>query len=280
MIGLGTVKSEMDRLIARAINDRQREEKGLPVQTKTMHLVFAGPPGTGKTTVANDIGGLYKALGLLPKGQVHEAKATDLIGGVLGETQAKTQKAFDKARGGVLFIDEAYTLVAGDQDLYGKQAVDILVEEMEKHRSDTVVIMAGYGPEMTKLIKSNPGLASRMSTTLHFQPYTTSELGQIWSKFGAEGKYTLAPGTRSKITAALATIPEGNAREARNLYEAITAENAVRNATAEGQGVKPATKDLRRLTPEDVEAGVARYQANRLEAPKPKAKQRKVLVKT
>jgi len=270
------VVRQVDKLIARAINDRQREAAGLPVQPKTMHMVFTGDPGTGKTTVAKQFGPLYKALGLIPKGQFHEVKSSDLIGTHLGETQTKTQEAFDKARGGVLFIDEAYSLVHGDQDMYGHQAIDVLVAEMDKHRDDTVVILAGYPNEMKKLLATNPGLPSRLPTTIHFPKYTKADSVKIFRQFGREGQYALAPGAGEKINQALGEIDYGNAREIRNLYEQITHANAVRNAVHEQQsGKRPSTGALKRITPEDVEFGLAEYMSTRTEEPVPPRRRRK-----
>ena len=269
------VGTQVDKLIARAINDRPRAEAGLPVQSKTMHLVFTGDPGTGKTTVAKEFGPLYKALGLVPEGQFIEAKNTDLIGSVMGETQEKTQKMFDKARGGVLFIDEAYSLVHGDQDMYGKQAIDVLVNEMYKHRDDTVVILAGYPEPMKKLLKTNPGLASRVPTTIHFPSYSQTDAVKIFRHFGSKGHYTFAPGTQKAVEAAVGQIDHGNAREVESLYSEVVQVNAARNASAEGSGKRPSTAALRRLTPDDVARGLAAYQANRLEQSGPRPRKRK-----
>jgi SpoVK/Ycf46/Vps4 family AAA+-type ATPase len=270
MIGMKSVSAQVSKLIARAISERQRMDAGLPVEPKTMHMVFTGAPGTGKTTVAEQFGNLYKGLGLVPEGQFIEAKANDLIGTHLGETQTKTQELFDRARGGVLFIDEAYSLVHGDQDMYGKQAVAVLVDEMEKHRNDTVVILAGYPAEMKTMIETNPGLPSRLPTTIHFPSYSHADAKRIFREgFGRKGRYTLAPGADAKISEALHQIDHGNAREVRNLFDEVTNSVAGRNAAYQTErGKRPSTQALSRITPADIDAGLAAYQAGRLESPR------------
>lgn len=283
MIGMAPVLGQVDKLIARAISDQQRRDAGLPVEPRSMHMVFSGPPGTGKTSVAEQFGHIYKGLGLVPKGQFVQAKPSDLIGTHLGETQTKTQQTFDKARGGVLFIDEAYSIVHGDQDMYGHQAIDILVDQMEKHRDDTVVILAGYGPEMKKLIATNPGLASRLPTTIHFPAYTPADAKRIFKEgFGRKGQYTFAPGTDAKVTAAIGRIDHGNAREVRNLYEEIVGSVAARNAAYQAEhGKRPSTPTLRRITPADVDAGLASYLATRAGEPeRPRQRKRRPKVAT
>jgi replication-associated recombination protein RarA len=279
MIGMSRVKDQMGDLVARAIVSRERADAGLPVEDRTMHLVFAGPPGTGKSTIADKVGELYHALGLIPSNKVITAKKTDLIGSVMGETQEKTQALFDKARGGVLFIDEAYALHGGDQDMYGQQAIDTLVDNMDRHRGDTVVIMAGYPKEMRTLISTNPGLASRVPTTVHFPAYTKGELGQIMSKFMADGGYKGAPGAKAVLSEAIAEVAGGNAREVRNLYERIVAAQERRVAPMKKPGQPIKAGQLRRITPEDVEHAViatreARLADEPVPGPKPKRKAR------
>lgn len=285
MIGMGEVSRQVDRMVANARAERRRAEAGLPPLTKTMHLVFAGPPGTGKTTVASDVAQLYTALGLIPgtdgrvENDVYEVSAKDLIGTVMGKTQAQTKAAFDKARGGVLFIDEAYALHGGDQDMYGQQAIDVLNAEMDKHRDDTVVIMAGYPEDMERLMGTNAGLKSRMPTTINFRAYTAPEQRAIMSKFMADSGFKGAPGTKAVLERAVDKVGGGNAREVRNLFEEITTEQAVRLMAEEQAGKQHSKVEQSRLTPHDVGRGLATYLANRsmadqdkLRGPKPKPK--------
>ena len=284
MVGLGRMKKEVNGLIFDAINDRQREEQGLPVTGRRMHMQFVGPSGTGKTTVANQIGPLYKALGLLPSGQVVSPSKTELIGTHLGDTQKNVRDQFMKARGGVLFIDEAYGLVNGEQDIYGHAAITELVELMEKYKDDTVVILAGYGPDMKKLMRTNSGLPSRMSTEIHFDPYNTDQLEQIFGLKAKEYQATFEPGAKPMIREALGTITNGNARDADNLFQSIRKAQAARNAVAQLADPKRATpqvKELRRMSKADVAAGVERWMATRVSTgDEPKRPARKTKTRT
>lgn len=275
MIGMDAVAEQVDSLVSNAVIQRKRAEKGLPIEARTMHLVFSGPSGTGKSTVAAELGQLYKALGLLPKGHVVTAKKTDLIGSVLGETQKKTQATFDKARGGVLFIDEAYALHGGEHDLYGQQAIDTLVELMDAHRDDTVVIMAGYPKEMKTLLGTNSGLKSRMPTTINFPAYSDGDLRKILSRFMAKGKYRGAPGAKAALDEAVKETGKGNARNVRNLYEKILSEQEKRLAYDVGQGTEPKAGDLRRIYPEDVYRGVMAHREAELSVPEEKKQRRR-----
>src|SRR5207342_1352881 len=197
LIGLTAVKAEIHRQVAVLRVETLRSKAGLKSPTITRHLVFDGNPGTGKTTVARLVGGIYRALGLLSKGQLVEVDRSELVAGYLGQTAVKTAEVVSSAIGGVLFIDEAYSLT-GDQ--YGEEAVDTLVKEMEDHRDDLVVIVAGYPAPMEVFVAANPGLASRFRTTITFDDYTDDELVQILTRLTAAADYTLGAGAPERFT--------------------------------------------------------------------------------
>lgn len=249
LVGLETVKSEIHRQTAVLKVGAMREKAGLKNATLTRHLVFVGNPGTGKTTVARLVGGIYKALGLLSKGQLVEVDRSELVAGYLGQTALKTAEVCKSALGGVLFIDEAYSL-SGDQ--YGEEAINTLVKEMEDNRSDLVVIVAGYPVPMAKFIAENPGLASRFRTTITFDNYTDDELIDIFAGMIAKADYDLGEGALDSFTTLLAAQLRddtfGNGRFARNVMEAAIGHQAWRLRNAE----EPTVDDLRTLTAADV----------------------------
>jgi SpoVK/Ycf46/Vps4 family AAA+-type ATPase len=259
MIGMQAVSHQLDGLIKGAIVDRDRAAKGYPVAEKTMHMVFSGPPGTGKTTIAGEIAPLYHALGLIDSEKVVAPVKSELIGEYAGETHTKTQKVLNRAHGGVLFIDEAYGLVTGKNDTFGREALNTLVEDMEKHRGDTVVILAGYPHEIDELVKINPGLRSRLPTTIHFPPYDTKASQRIGHSYVQQGAYRLAPGARAAYDQAIAQHATGNAREVRNLYEKIR--TAQQGRLVESHGVDIPREAHPVLTRADVEAGTEDYLA-------------------
>ncbi len=179
LIGLRSVKQALARLTQFARIESERRRLKLPSTGITFHAVFAGSPGTGKTSVARLLGQILKALGLLERGHTIEASKSMLCGQFLGQTPHLVKEAFDKADGGVLFIDEAYSLVAGDEDMYGREAIDSLVKLMEDLRDRVVVIVAGYDAEMGKFVNSNPGLRSRFTRNIFFPDYSSTELHAI-----------------------------------------------------------------------------------------------------
>jgi ATPase family protein associated with various cellular activities (AAA)/AAA lid domain-containing protein len=251
LTGLNSVKGEIRRQAQLLRVEKLRSQAGLRSATITRHLVFNGNPGTGKTTVARLVAGIYRALGLLSKGHLVEVDRSELVAGYLGQTATKTAEVVTGALGGVLFIDEAYSL-AGDQ--YGTEAIDTLVKEMEDHRDDLVVIVAGYPGPMAGFIAMNPGLASRFRTTIGFDDYTDDELAQIFGRLAENADYVPAEGTPERFRELLPPPPRGegfgNGRFARNLLEAAIGHQAWRLRDV----AEPTVDQLRELLPEDLSA--------------------------
>ncbi|WP_328329106.1 AAA family ATPase [Kribbella sp. NBC_00382] len=254
LTGLAKVKREVHRQVAVLRVEKLRVEAGLKSPTITRHLVFTGNPGTGKTTVARLVSGIYKALGLLSKGQLIEVDRSELVAGYLGQTATKTAEVVASAVGGVLFIDEAYSLTAGElgADQYGREAVDTLVKEMEDRRDDLVVIVAGYPEPMEDFIAANPGLASRFRTTIAFEDYTDDELTDILTGLAEGADYELTANALDEFKVILASTRRdrsfGNGRFARNMLEAAIGRHAwrLRDVTA------PTTEQLRQILAEDL----------------------------
>ncbi|MFG1911085.1 AAA family ATPase [Kribbella sp. NPDC048928] len=253
MVGLPAVKAEVRALVDEIQVNEWRRSAGLSIGAVSHHLIFAGAPGTGKTTVARLYGKLLKALGALPDGGFVEVSRRDLVGQYIGHTAEKTAQVFEKALGGVLFIDEAYTLSRGADGDYGQEAIDALVKLMEDHRDEIAIIVAGYTVEMTGFLAANPGLASRFSKTIEFENYTAAELLLITDRMVAGGDYLLDPAAGGPLTSYFDRIAGGpnfgNAREARRLVEAIRKAQSQRLRTL---GRRPTLEELRALLADDV----------------------------
>lgn len=232
--GLVRVKNEVGAWIDQVKVFNLRKEQGMTVPDMSYHMVFMGSPGTGKTTVARIIAQIYHALGLLSKGHLVEVDRSALVAGYIGQTAIKTQEVIQKAIGGVLFIDEAYSLAGERNGDFGQEAIDTLLKAMEDNRSDLVVIVAGYDSLMEQFISSNPGLRSRFKNYIHFSDYTGEELYRIFCKFCEQNQYVVDYDAKIKIQQYLNELYEnrgsnfGNARDVRNLFEAIVTRQSMR----------------------------------------------------
>jgi hypothetical protein len=252
MIGLKEVKAQV-RLVSSLIRVQQlRRQRGLPVAEASHHLVFTGNPGTGKTTVARLVAQIYRTLGVVERGQLVEAGRSDLVAGYMGQTATKTTAVFDSATGGVLLIDEAYSLNQGDEDSFGQEAIDTLVKLIEDRRDEVVVVVAGYPDEMDDFVDANPGLRSRFPRTIRFPDYTTDELVEIFDSLCQDSTYRLTLPARARVRQLLDAEPRGkgfgNGRLARNLFEAALERQAGRVVALEN----PTDDDLCELTDADI----------------------------
>jgi SpoVK/Ycf46/Vps4 family AAA+-type ATPase len=225
LVGLSDIKNEVKSLINFAKVNEIRKSKGLPTVSLSLHSVFFGPPGTGKTTIARLISKSFKSLGILKKGHLIETDRSQLVAGYVGQTAIKTKEVLDKALDGVLFIDEAYSLSSDDD--FGKEAIDTLLKYMEDNRDRLIVIVAGYENEMAEFINTNPGLKSRFNKYFNFPNYSGSELLEILLRIIYKNKFVISDEAKGKLTYIIndAIFAQGqqfgNARFARNLYEQI-----------------------------------------------------------
>ncbi|WP_223773247.1 right-handed parallel beta-helix repeat-containing protein [Streptomyces sp. 135] len=253
LVGLESVKREVRALTDMIEVGRRRQLAGLKAASARRHLVFTGSPGTGKTTVARLYGEILASLGVLESGHLVEVSRVDLVGEHIGSTAIRTQEAFDRARGGVLFIDEAYALSPEDSGRdFGREAIDTLVKLMEDHREAVVVIVAGYTAEMQRFLSVNPGVASRFSRTITFSDYAPEELLRIVEQQAEEHEYRLGTGAGEALLKYFTALPKGpafgNGRTARQTFEAMVERHAGRVA----QLPEPSTDDLTLLYPEDL----------------------------
>lgn len=233
-VGMESVKKQVSELIAVAQHSREMEERGHKAKKLSLHSVFSGNPGTGKTSVARVLGDIYKAMGMLPKGHVVEVSRQHLVASYVGQTAEKTQNVIEQALGGILFIDEAYTLSGRGENDFGQEAIDTILKAMEDYRDNLMVIVAGYPADMEEFLESNPGLASRFSNRIHFDDYKSEELMRIFELLCKDEGYVLSPEAREYLEGKFETMyftrgrNFGNGRDVRNLFEKAKTKMAVR----------------------------------------------------
>lgn len=254
LVGLEKVKNKVQDLIVYQKIQKMRREQNLHSAKNTLHLAFTGNPGTGKTTVARIVGRIYKQIGLLSKGHFVEVSRTDLIAGYQGQTALKVKKVIEQAKGGVLFIDEAYSITENDHsDSYGRECLTELTKALEDYRDDLVVIVAGYTEPMNNFFESNPGLKSRFNTFIEFDDYTSDELDEILVSMCKKNDYILTDEAREKIHSYFEqqTLSRdknfSNGRLVRNLYDDLVMNHARRVINADN----PDREELSTIKVED-----------------------------
>lgn len=225
LIGLQEVKRVLAEISAFVLIQNKRKQQQLRTDATALHMVFMGNPGTGKTTVARILGRILHEIGVLPRGHLVEAERADLVGEYIGHTAQKTREMIKKAQGGILFIDEAYTLAQGGEKDFGRESIGCLVKSMEDNRDNLIIILAGYSDEMDGFLRSNPGLRSRFPLHINFSDYDAEELFHIALQMYQDRDYELSNRSRWKLKQMLAEFVRsrhphsGNARYVRNLVE-------------------------------------------------------------
>lgn len=254
LVGLDEIKKDIKNLMNLVKVRKLRQENDLPVPPMSLHLVFLGNPGTGKTTVARLISGLYAAIGVLSKGQLVEVDRSGLVAGYVGQTALKTQEVIKSALGGVLFIDEAYSLSSGGENDFGREAIETILKAMEDHRDDLIVIVAGYTGPMEQFLSSNPGLESRFNKYFFFPDYNGEQLMAIFRKQCEKNGYTLTGDAEKAAVELFTQLYEernenfGNGRDVRNCFEDMIVRQSNRVAAMEN----PGKEDLMAVLPEDL----------------------------
>ena len=255
LVGLEEVKKDVKNLMNVVKVRKLREQNELPVPPMSLHMVFLGNPGTGKTTVARLVSGLYAAIGVLSKGQLVEVDRSGLVAGYVGQTAIKTQEVIKRALGGVLFIDEAYSLSSGGENDFGREAIETLLKAMEDHRDDLIVIVAGYTGPMEKFINSNPGLESRFNKYVFFPDYNGEQLTAMFRKRCEKNGYVLSEEADAAAVKLFTELYEersdnfGNGRDVRNIFEDMIVRQSNRVAAMEA----PSKEDLMTVLPADLE---------------------------
>lgn len=246
LVGLENIKDDILSLINIININKLRKKEGLPEQKLSFHSVFIGPPGTGKTTIARILSNIYHSLELLPENNFVETDRSGLVAGYVGQTAIKTDEIINKAKNGILFIDEAYTLKRGNSENdYGQEAIDILLKRMEDSRENLIIIVAGYETEMNHFINSNPGLKSRFNRYFHFNDYNPTELTEIFRRIANKSSFILKDEAQKRLTDLFENLCStkddkfGNARLARNIFEKTFEKHANRTST-----IVPITREI------------------------------------
>jgi len=255
LIGLSKVKDLVKEIQAFAQIQKKRQEAKLLTEPQVLHMIFKGNPGTGKTTVARLLGKMFKHMGILQRGHTVEVERADLVGEYIGHTAQKTRDQIKKALGGILFIDEAYSLGRGGEKDFGKEAIDTLVKAMEDYKDNLIVILAGYKDEMERFLQINPGLRSRFPIQIEFNVYSVNELMQIAKMMVEKRQYKFSPEALIKFETILQNRKNdinydklGNARLVRNMIEKALRRQALRLVNQK----VISREDLLQIKPEDI----------------------------